>query len=176
LKFESRLVEIVVWLSERHWLRRNTGLPVRFGMSTIERWSYKDKKAQDPVSILSRQRREDAGLARVFSAQVVMQIHASYQENPFWSVQLQYDNLRACAELESSLGKLPSYSSLKRYLRANSMLKNAGRAPIAPAPENRRLVSMRWRSEVTRRSMCTGCSTWTFIMAHVECLNPMDAG
>ena len=110
-------------LGERHWLHPNTGLPVRFGVSTIEAWYYKAKKTQDPMNSLSRQRRNDAGRARVFSAQVVTQIHALYQENPFWSVQLHHDNLRACSTLEPSLGKLPSYSSLKRYLRANGMVK-----------------------------------------------------
>ena len=39
------------------------------------------------MNSLSRQRRKDAGRARVFSAQVVAQIHALYQKNPFWSVQ-----------------------------------------------------------------------------------------
>ena len=119
-------------LSERHWLHPNTGLPVRFGVSTIEAWYYKAKKAQDPVSSLSRQRREDAGRARVFSAQVVVQIHALYRENPFWSVQLHHDNLRACAQLEPRLGKLPSYSSLKRYLRANGLVKK--RKPRTDTP------------------------------------------
>jgi len=110
-------------LSEQHWLHPNTGLPVRFGVSTIERWYYKAKSTPDPMNTLSRQRREDAGRARVFSPAAIAQIHLLYRENPYWSVQLHYDNLRACSYLEPALGKLPSYSSLKRYLRANGMVK-----------------------------------------------------
>lgn len=110
-------------LSEQHWLHPNTGLPVRFGVSTIERWFYKAKSTPDPMSTLSRQRRDDAGRVRVFTPAALAQIHALYRENPSWSVQLHYDNLCACRDLEPSLGKLPSYSSLKRYLRANGMVK-----------------------------------------------------
>jgi transposase InsO family protein len=112
-------------LSERHWLHPNTGLPVQFGVSTIERWYYKAKRTHDPMKSLSRQRRDDAGRARVFSASVIAQIHALYREDPQWSVQLHYDNLRACRDLEPALGKLPSYSSLKRYLRANGLVKKS---------------------------------------------------
>lgn len=101
-------------------------------MSTIEAWYYKAKKAQDPVSSLSRAQRQDAGRARVFTASAVAQIHALYRQNPSWSVQLHYDNLCACSDLEPSLGKLPSYSSLKRYLRANGMVKK--RKPCTDTP------------------------------------------
>ncbi len=119
-------------LSEQHWLHPNTGLPVRFGVSTIERWFYNAKSTPDPMSTLSRQRREDAGRARVFSPAAVAQIHALYRENPSWSVQLHYDNLCACSYLEPALGKLPSYSSLKRYMRANGMVKK--RKPRTDTP------------------------------------------
>jgi len=149
-------------LSEQHWLHPNTGLPVSFGVSTIEAWYYKAKKAQDPVSSLSRARRQDAGRARVFTASAVAQIHALYRQNPSWSVQLHYDNLCACSDLEPSLGKLPSYSSLKRYLRANGMVKK--RKPRT------------WRSAASRQSMCTGFSTWISITVPGACWNPMDAG
>lgn len=126
-------------LSKQHWLHPTTGLPVRFGVSTIERWYYKAKSTPDPMSTLSRQRREDAGRARVFSAGVVAQIHALYRENPTWSVQLHYDNLRACSYLEPALGKLPSYSSLKRYLRANGMVKK--RKPRTDTPGARQAAA-----------------------------------
>ncbi len=119
-------------LSKRHWLHPSTGLPVRFGVSTIEAWFYKAKGSNDPMGSLSRARRDDAGRARVFSAGVVAQVHALYRENPFWSVQLHYDNLCACRDLEPGLGKLPSYSSLKRYLRANGMVKQ--RKPRTDTP------------------------------------------
>jgi len=117
-------------------------------VSTIEAWYYKARKAQDPVSTLRRARREDAGRARVFTANAVAQIHALYRENPFWSVQLHYDNLCACSDLEPSLGKLPSYSSLKRYLRANGMVKK--RKPRTDTP-GARLAAERFEALEIRR-------------------------
>lgn len=110
-------------LSDRDWIHPGTGLPVRFAVSTIERWFYIARVRQDPVAALCRQRREDAGIARVFSARVVTQIHALYKQHPGWSVQLHHDNLRACAALEPALGPVPSYSSLKRYFRANALVR-----------------------------------------------------
>ena len=110
-------------LSDRDWIHPGTGLPVRFAVSTIERWFYIARVRQDPVAALCRQRRQDAGSARVFSARVVTQIHALYKQHPGWSVQLHHDNLRACAALEPALGPVPSYSSLKRYFRANALVR-----------------------------------------------------
>ena len=110
-------------LSERDWSHPNTGLPVRFGVSTIESWYYDAKSQQDPVAALCRKRRSDAGRARAFSVPVVAQIHALYKQHPGWSVQLHHDNLRACATLEPQIGPIPSYSSLKRYFRANALIK-----------------------------------------------------
>jgi hypothetical protein len=49
-------------LAERTWLNPATGKPVRFGVSTIERWSYRAlRERSDPVGILRRKRRADAG-------------------------------------------------------------------------------------------------------------------
>lgn len=126
-------------LSERHWLHPNTGLPVRFGVSTIERWYYKAKSTSNPISSLRRQRRDDAGRARVFSPAVVAQVHALYQANPQWSVQLLYDNLCACRDLEPTIGKLPSYSSLKRYVRANGLVRKS--KPRTDTPGARQAVA-----------------------------------
>ncbi len=110
-------------LSELDWIHPNTGLPVRFGVSTIERWYYKIREQQDPMFALRRQRRSDAGRARVFTVSVIAQIHALYKKHPGWTVQLHHDNLRACAVLEPAIGKIPSYSSMKRYFRANALIK-----------------------------------------------------
>ena len=49
-------------LAARDWRHPITGEPVRFGASTIERWYYRAlRERQDPVGVLRRKRREDAG-------------------------------------------------------------------------------------------------------------------
>jgi hypothetical protein len=49
-------------LAARQWRHPATGAPVRFGFSTIERWYYRAlKERTDPVGMLRRKRRADAG-------------------------------------------------------------------------------------------------------------------
>ena len=49
-------------LAAREWRHPSTGAPVRFGVSTLERWFYRARNEQhDPVSVLRRKRRQDAG-------------------------------------------------------------------------------------------------------------------
>jgi hypothetical protein len=49
-------------LSCRQWRHPTTGESVRFGFSTIERWYYRAlKERSDPVSVLRRKVRKDAG-------------------------------------------------------------------------------------------------------------------
>jgi hypothetical protein len=56
-------------LSARDWRHPMRGDPVRFGVSTIERWYYRAlRERQDPVGVLRRKRRRDAGRLTAMSA------------------------------------------------------------------------------------------------------------
>src|SRR5271157_4937841 len=49
-------------LAGRQWRHPITGEPARFGFSTIERWFYRAlKERRDPVGVLRRKLRTDAG-------------------------------------------------------------------------------------------------------------------
>ena len=49
-------------LAAREWRHPSTGAPVRFGVSTLERWLYRARNEQhDSVGVLRRKRRGDAG-------------------------------------------------------------------------------------------------------------------
>lgn len=49
-------------LAGRIWRHPTTGEPARFGLSTIERWYYQAlRERHDPVSVLRRKVRKDAG-------------------------------------------------------------------------------------------------------------------
>ena len=48
-------------LAARRWRHPFTGLEVRFGCSTLERWYYAAKNAGDPVGVLRNQVRRDIG-------------------------------------------------------------------------------------------------------------------
>src|SRR5690606_5903654 len=58
-------------LAARAWRHPSTGLPVRFGASTIERWYYAARGAADPVAVLRNQLRRDIGSFPSLSADAV---------------------------------------------------------------------------------------------------------
>lgn len=101
---------------------------IRFGASTIERWYYKAKTASDPVAVLGRKIRSDAGLRWSMPEPLLQTLKAQYENYPRWNVQLHYDNLRAMAKEQPHLGIVPSYKTLLRCMRENGWLKTNGPA------------------------------------------------
>jgi transposase InsO family protein len=111
-------------LAEREWRHPITGAPVRFGVSTIERWYYKIHGEQhDPVSVLRRKRRDDAGAQASMTAPLRQALIAQYQAHKSWSSQLHRDNLVAMAENRADLRPVPSYATIRRFLAAHGLTK-----------------------------------------------------
>ena len=108
-------------LSAKAWKHPVSGMTVRFGVSTLERWYYAARAAKDPVAALRRRRRNDAGLTRKLSAQVISALRAQYQAHSGWTLQLHYDNLVALAAEDPTLGTLSSYATLRRYMKAQGL-------------------------------------------------------
>lgn len=112
-------------LAAKTWRHPFTGLEIRFGVSTIERWLYAARKAADPVQALRNQLRRDVGRFPSLSAEAVQALTTQYREHPGWSAQLHHDNLRV--RLAGAGAKCPSYPSIRRYLKARGLLRR--RAP-----------------------------------------------
>jgi len=111
-------------LAARQWRHPTTGEPVRFGLSTIERWYYRARKERhDPVGVLRRKVRTDAGQQVAMSDAVRQALLGQYAAHKSWSVQLHHDNLVALAEKTPELRPLPSYSTLRRFLKAHGLEK-----------------------------------------------------
>ncbi len=111
-------------LASKPWRHPVTGQWVRFGASTIERWYYRAVRgARDPVGVLSRKPREDRGTHRSMIAGLREAIALQHRQHPDWSYQLHYDNLAVVSQQDRSLGAMPSYVSLRRYMQAHGMLK-----------------------------------------------------
>lgn len=111
-------------LAARTWQHPSTGEPVRFGFSTIERWYYRAlRERTDPVGVLRRKRRADAGQQIAVSDAVRRELLAQYAAHKSWSVQLHHDNLVALAASMRELGPVPSYPTLRRFMRANGLDK-----------------------------------------------------
>jgi transposase InsO family protein len=111
-------------LAARTWRHPVSGKPVRFGLSTIERWLRQARReSRDPVGILRRKVRADAGVQESVSLAVREALRAQYAAHPSWSTQLHYDNLRAQNERNPALKPVPSYSSIRRYFQSQGWRK-----------------------------------------------------
>jgi transposase InsO family protein len=108
-------------LARCRWQHPVTGDPVQFGVSTIERWYYAAKNARDPVAALRRQVRSDTGRQKSLSAALREALQEQYRQHPSWTVQLHYDNLAARAAEEPPLNPVPSYASVRRYMRTRGL-------------------------------------------------------
>jgi len=118
-------------LSGKSWCHPVTGLPVRFGSSTIERWYYAARAAnQDPIAALKTRVRVDCGQPRGLTAAIIAALAAQYHAHPSWSAQLHYDNLRVALTGEAPL---PSYSTLRRHMKTQGWFKQ-GRVRRQPTP------------------------------------------
>jgi putative transposase len=107
-------------LSSRTWQHPITGLPIRFGLSTIERWYHTARRARlDPVGALKTRVRTDAGQTRTLASETLEALHKQYREHPGWTTKLHYDNLRAL------LGEaaVPSYGTVRRYMASHGLDK-----------------------------------------------------
>jgi putative transposase len=120
---EGDLHQALNALAAKTWRHPLTGLEVRFAYSTLERWYYTAKRASDPVRALRNQVRRDIGRFPSLSAGAVQALIAQYHEHPGWTAQLHHDNLRVT--LGAALGdtKCPSYPSVRRYLKAQGLLR-----------------------------------------------------
>jgi len=113
-------------LAEKTWSHPVTGRDVSVAAGTIARWYYTAlRQRDDPVGALRRAVRKDCGKISLAPA-LAERLHLQYRDHPDWSCQLHYDNLAALVEADPTLGKLPSYSTVKRYMRAHGLVKKPG--------------------------------------------------
>ena len=110
-------------IAAKAWRHPTTGLDVRFGASTLERWYYAARRAVDPVAVLKNRLRADIGRFPSLSPAAIAHLATQYREHPGWSMQLHFDNLRAA--LAGSDASLASYPTVRRYLKAQGMFRQA---------------------------------------------------
>jgi len=114
----GELAKAIGELMAKDWTHPVEGTPIRFGFSTLQRWYYAARQAEDPIGVLRRQPREDAGRFRTLSVALIRAIEVQYKAHSGWTVQLHYDNLAVLAEENPALCPMPSYATLRRYMKA----------------------------------------------------------
>ncbi len=119
----GELQEALADLAKKQWRHPITGLPTFFGASTIERWLYQARKVRDPVTALRTKRRTDAGKPRQLHLKLKQVLQQQYREHPSWSCQLHVDNLAVSVKESPELAPMPSYSTVRRYMKSNQLLK-----------------------------------------------------
>ena len=110
-------------LAAKTWRHPVTGLDVRFGASTLERWYYAARRAVDPVAALKDRLRGDEGRFPSLSEVAVAALTTQYREHPGWTAQLHLDNLRVVCQ--ASGFAVASYATVRRYLLARGMHRQA---------------------------------------------------
>jgi len=115
-------------LAAKQWLHPVTGQPADFGVSTIQRWYYAARaEKQDPVGVLRRKIRSDAGQQPSIEVELARLLEAQYRSHPRWSYQLHVDNLRVVVAAKPQYGSMPSYSTIVRYMKNHGWI----RRPVA---------------------------------------------
>lgn len=137
-------------LAGMQWTHPITGEPAQFGISTIERWYYAARnERRDPVGALRRRVRKDLGQQPSLSPALRAALRAQYATHRSWSYQLHTDNLAVLVAENGELGPMPSYPTLRRYMKAQGMFRQRRRtAPETPGQERAaaRLEQMEVRS------------------------------
>ena len=81
-------------LAAKSWRHPLTDRPIRFGVSTLERWYYAAKSAADPVAALRNSLRGDIGRFPSLRPTAIALLTTQYREHPGWTMQLHVDNHR----------------------------------------------------------------------------------
>jgi len=126
---QGELQTILEELAERFWVHPGSGEPVRFAQSTIERWYYLARKAQDPMTVLARKLRSDLGTFAALSCTQQEILRTQYRAHPGWSMRLHTDNLCERTRQDPGLGVLPSYATVRRFMQGNAMFRRRRRGP-----------------------------------------------
>jgi putative transposase len=96
---------------------------VYFAATTIERWYYRARETDKPIVALERKVPKHAGAHPSVSSALGTAIERLYRQHPTWSYQLHYDNLQTLARQDASLGVLPSYPTVRRYMQSCGLLR-----------------------------------------------------
>lgn len=115
-------------LSEKTWKHPLTGQPVRFGVSTLERWLSMARSSDNPMRVLRRQVRRDAGSRPSMTLELSAALRAQHRQHSSWSAELHRDNLVVVAE-EQHLDavRVPSASTVRRWMREHGLVRQPRR-------------------------------------------------
>jgi putative transposase len=110
-------------LAARAWIHPSNGQATRFSFKTIERWFYTARGASDPIAVLARKVPRHAGTHPSVTSPLRDAIRVQHREHPQWSFQLHYDNLAVLAREDTSLGPMPGYTTVCRFMKSHGLIR-----------------------------------------------------
>lgn len=164
---KGQLKEQLEELAQKPWRHPITGNWIQFGVSTIERWYYKALNSDDPVGVLGRKQRCDAGKSTVMTRPLMDKLAEQYALFPHFSYQLHTDNLAALTKEKPQLGKAPSYATVCRAMKAQGWYRR--KAAHAKSTQGRQKANQRLEQREVRgfeASHCHGLWHLDFHQAH----------
>jgi putative transposase len=114
---KGELCRAIEGLTRKLWLHPTSGELVSFSASSIERWFYAARGSVDPIAVLMRKVRSDAGVSKAMCEALLEALGLQYAAHPGWSYLLHSDNLVALVVERPEVGKAPSYSTGRRRMR-----------------------------------------------------------
>lgn len=119
----GQLEEQLEQLCHKTWQHPIKGETTKFGKSTIERWFHQARAQDDksPVDVLRRKVRLDAGTYPGVTDGLKIKVRAQYERYPYWSYQLHYDNVKAAWASNPGSEPVPSYSTLRRFMKQTGL-------------------------------------------------------
>lgn len=131
-------------LAAKTWTHPVTGRYIHFAAKTIEAWYYCARhERDDPVGVLRQAVRKDWGKVSITPA-LIKCLANQYRDCPQRTYQLHYDHLRAMVRADETLGPLPSYSTVWRYMVAQGMMRKPRLQPGATRKEIERFELKAW--------------------------------
>ena len=122
-------------LANKPWRHPTTGEELHLSAKTIERMYYAIRKDNDPLRALERKVPKHAGTHPSVSTALASALAKQYREHPGWSYRLHYDNIAVVAGKDPSMGPMPGYTTVRRFMKDHGWfhLKRRRRGKGSPA-------------------------------------------
>jgi putative transposase len=114
-------------LAAMTWQHPTTGEELHYRAKTIEKMYYAVRGEADPFLALARKVPKHAGTHPSVSEALARAIAKQYDEHRGWTYQLHFDNLAVLAKEDPSLGPLPGYATVRRFMKDRGMFRHRKR-------------------------------------------------
>lgn len=146
----GELASVVKEICARPWPHPVTGEPWMISRRSVERWYYRAlTNESDPIGSLTPKGRPTDGCGHEMTPALREFLSEQYSRHRNWTYQLHADNLAAAVKNAPELGSMPSYSTIKRYMKSVGMFRRKGWRPSQTAGQaaaDHRLESREVRS------------------------------